>query len=449
MRQSIRIPWLLIFESCYLLYRQLYKRIISILIVLLVLGLSVALAGTYFLSENLVESQALQFAKVAAKTLNEARTLYSANVVHRLQHLDTVRVGAEYHTVTGGIPNPATYTIELGETLSDPSDGMLFRLYSNYPFPNRKFTGGPHDAFEEEALAYLMAHPNDSFYRTEEFGGGMSFRYTEPVLMEASCVECHNRLPNSPKQDWSIGDVRGIVEITQPLDGIMLITQDGLMTIYGVLLGIVVLTSSGLALVIVRLRTINQDLQIKVTNRTLELQRLASMDGLTQLANRRLFDETLEKEWMRSRRQCLPLSLIMCDVDHFKQYNDTYGHQAGDSCLQLVASVLQASAKRSGELAARYGGEEFAVILPNVDTDEAVHLAHQIRMSIHNLNILHAASATQPYVTLSMGIACMRPNAQNSSTALIKAADTALYQAKDEGRDRAVVAAPSSGAFVP
>lgn len=430
------------------LYRLLFKNVILILVSLLVIGLGIACSGTYYLSRNLVESQALQFAKVGAKTLNEARTLYSQNVVGRLQSIETVTVGAEYHAVEGGIPNPATYTIELGEILSAPENGMLFRLYSDYPFPNRQATGGPHDDFEREALTYLKVHPQDSFYRKEVFGGGLSFRYTEPVLMGASCVNCHNHLDNSPKMDWQVGDVRGILEITQPLDDIMLIAQDGLRTTYGVLIGFVALATSGLLLVVGRLRTVNRELEETVADRTSELQRLANVDGLTQLANRRFFDETLEQEWRRSHRQSHPLSLILCDVDHFKQYNDTYGHQAGDHCLQAVATMIQSKARRSGELAARYGGEEFVVILPHVDIAEAAHVADKIRTGIHQLNIPHATSSTQPYVTLSLGVACVvpnaSPNASHSPEDLIHAADEALYQAKENGRDRYMLASTSS-----
>ncbi|MEM9220413.1 MAG: diguanylate cyclase [Cyanobacteria bacterium P01_F01_bin.150] len=419
-------------------YQLLLRRLVLILFLLLVIGLGLAFSGTYYLSQNLVESQALQFAKVSAQTLNKARTLYSQNVVRRIQSMDDITVGAEYHALEGGIPNPATYTIELGEALSDPVNGMLFRLYSDYPFPNRQFTGGPRDDFQKEALAYLKSRPHDSFYRKEDFGDGLSFRYAEPVLMEPSCVACHNRLPNSPKKNWHVGDVRGILEISQPLNSAMLIAQDGLKITYGVLSSIVALAISGLFLIVERLRIVNQELEKKVADRTMALQRLANVDGLTQLANRRFFDETLDQEWRRARRQHLPLSLVLCDVDYFKKYNDTYGHQAGDQCLKSIANVLQQSIRRSGELAARYGGEEFAIILPNVAAAEALNIASHIRTKIHQLDLYHSASLTNSCVTISMGIGSIIPNARFSPDSLIKAADDALYQAKEEGRDRVV-----------
>ncbi|MEW6495453.1 MAG: diguanylate cyclase, partial [Cyanobacteriota bacterium] len=167
-----------------------------------------------------------------------------------------------------------------------------------------------------------------------------------------------------------------------------------------------------------------------------ELQRLASIDGLTQLFNRRWFDQTLESEWLRLARERLPLSLILCDIDYFKAYNDTYGHQAGDTCLQKVASIIKATVKRPAELVARYGGEEFAVILPNTDNEGAVHVAEEIRTQVEALNLLHAGSNTTGCITISLGVATLVPKPSLSTANLIGLADQALYQAKEAGRNR-------------
>ncbi|MGD1700365.1 diguanylate cyclase domain-containing protein [Dapis sp. BLCC M229] len=432
------LRWKLL-KLCKLLYQLLYMRVIIILVTLLCLGFGIALVGTYYLSINLVDSQTMHYAKVAVKTLNEARILYSKNVVNRLKSMDGIVAIAEYHTVKGGIPNPATYTIELGERLSDKSEGILFRLYSNYPFPNRQLTGGPQDKFEWDALTYLKEHPEASFYRKEQFGDRLSFRYTEAVLMEPSCVACHNTLRSSPRKDWKVGQVRGIVEITQPVDNLTLIAEDGLKIIYTVLMTIIALAISGLILVIGRFRAINQELEQKVLERTAALNHLATIDELTQLLNRRHFNLLLQQEWQRMQRQQQPLSLILCDVDHFKKYNDTYGHLAGDNCLRAVAQVLDSSAKRSGEFAARYGGEEFAIVLPGVNCIEATKVATIIMNAIHCLKIPHKTSLNHSYITLSMGIASTIPNDKNSPEQLIKSADIGLYQAKEEGRDRFII----------
>ncbi|NER36998.1 MAG: PleD family two-component system response regulator [Oscillatoria sp. SIO1A7] len=166
-----------------------------------------------------------------------------------------------------------------------------------------------------------------------------------------------------------------------------------------------------------------------------ELQSLACRDGLTQLANRRLFDETLECEWWRMMCQSAPLSMIMCDVDFFKLYNDTFGHQAGDSCLKRVAMALKSALKRSGDFVARYGGEEFAVILPNTDAACAVRIAYQIRLRIRDLQIPHPKSKVSQYVTLSLGAATIVPSPETAPENLIAGADTALYWAKHQGRN--------------
>ena len=170
-----------------------------------------------------------------------------------------------------------------------------------------------------------------------------------------------------------------------------------------------------------------------------ELERLAHMDGLTQLANRRSFDNCLAQEWRRLAREHQPLTLILCDVDFFKLYNDTYGHQAGDDCLRNVACAVSTVLKRPGDLASRYGGEEFAVILPNTPLAGAVHVAADIRAAVRQLAMPHSASSISPFVTLSIGVASVVPKRHFSSMALLTAADCALYKAKQTGRDRVCV----------
>ena len=167
----------------------------------------------------------------------------------------------------------------------------------------------------------------------------------------------------------------------------------------------------------------------------------AFRDGLTGLANRRCFDDTLNAEWARAMRERQPLSLLMVDVDNFKQYNDAYGHVGGDECLQRVATVLSTCMKRPSDLACRYGGEEFAVILPMTSADGAMLLAGRIRQSLAEVAEPHGASAFGR-VTVSIGVACMRPLPGQSGEALIQAADRALYLAKSSGRDRARFQAP-------
>lgn len=174
--------------------------------------------------------------------------------------------------------------------------------------------------------------------------------------------------------------------------------------------------------------------QLQIAN--LELQRQATLDGLTQLANRRRFDEYLNTEWLRHKRDQLPLSLILFDADYFKLYNDTYGHLAGDDCLRQMSNAIAAIARRPADLVARYGGEEFAVVLPNTDANGAMHIASTIRQVVRELAIPHSKSCTSDRVTVSLGVASVVPIKTLSPQDLLNAADQALYTAKKLGRDR-------------
>lgn len=170
------------------------------------------------------------------------------------------------------------------------------------------------------------------------------------------------------------------------------------------------------------------------------LARMARVDSLTQLPNRRSFDETIDREWRRLAREKQALALVLCDIDCFKQYNDTYGHQAGDECLRQVAETLDKCAKRAGDLACRYGGEEFIFLLPNTPLEGATKFAEGVRHAIEALALPHVESRATSVVTLSLGVAAQVPKSGFSPEALIKDADEALYRAKEAGRNCVVTA---------
>lgn len=178
--------------------------------------------------------------------------------------------------------------------------------------------------------------------------------------------------------------------------------------------------------------------EVALRKANLELQRLAVLDELTQIANRRRFDQYLEAQWTQA--QNAGLSLLLCDIDTFKSYNDGYGHQAGDHCLHLIAQALSRAVGRVKDLVARYGGEEFAAILPSTDLQGALVVAQAMRDEVHALQIPHAFSAINKLVTISIGVSSIIPSRLQRPSVLIAAADAALYEAKNAGRDRIATA---------
>lgn len=206
----------------------------------------------------------------------------------------------------------------------------------------------------------------------------------------------------------------------------------------------------------VALAQANTELEDKVQQRTQALEEvnhqlevLSVTDALTRLANRRRFDAVWLDEWQRALRQATPLAVIMLDVDHFKAYNDHYGHQQGDECLRQVGEVLLTTVRRAGELVARYGGEEFVVVLPGTSVIHAMAVAESIRANIQAAGIAHAHSGVAAVVTVSLGVAVGIPTQGDVRDALVHAADAALYRAKDQGRNRVVLSDIDRGKGTP
>jgi diguanylate cyclase (GGDEF)-like protein len=185
------------------------------------------------------------------------------------------------------------------------------------------------------------------------------------------------------------------------------------------------------AVVRARVRT-----QLTVKRQRDALRALVLTDALTGVANRRAFDERLDAEWRRCGRNGLPVALVLVDVDHFKLYNDHYGHPAGDNTLIQLAGAMRRAAGRTQDLVARYGGEEFAILLPQLDARGAVGVANRLMTELERMAIPHAASPTAPHLTASMGIAGMMPGDHTTPADLVQVADARLYQAKADGRNR-------------
>ncbi len=184
--------------------------------------------------------------------------------------------------------------------------------------------------------------------------------------------------------------------------------------------------------------------ELEESNEALRL--LSCMDGLTSIANRRHFDDFMQKEWLRANREKTTISLMLIDIDFFKSYNDNYGHQKGDEALKLVADTLNQGIRRPADLLARYGGEEFVMVLPETALAGAAKLAEDMTRSIYALRSPHQYSEVEEYITVSMGVACCEPdNRYNSVETLINAADKALYLAKAQGRNQVVISPDCDG----
>ncbi len=177
-------------------------------------------------------------------------------------------------------------------------------------------------------------------------------------------------------------------------------------------------------------------LAIENARRYKQVKDLSDTDGLTGIANRRKLEKHLEYEWKRLQRDKAPLSLLMIDVDNFKNFNDLYGHQAGDNCLKAIAAVLKSRCQRTGDLATRYGGEEFTLILPGTERDGAIKLAEMLREAVEKLQIRHEDSSVGKYVTVSIGVASATPSPESPAQNLVALADIAMYKAKTTGRNK-------------
>lgn len=251
-----------------------YKRVILAVTILFCIGVAVAMTNMSELSSTLISSQALQNATLYAQAIKEARTLYSSDVINPLTSANAISFTHDYNPTKEKVivPVPATFLIELGQHITKKNPEVSVRLYSNYPFPWREKEGGARDDFEQEALSYLTQNPTQTFSRRENFLGKPTFRYAQADILTASCVNCHNTNFYSPKKDWKVGDVRGILEIIQPLDSITQKTHGGLKNLFFLLAGLSVLGISGLSLSISRLRQNAKQLEQRVRERTAQLQ---------------------------------------------------------------------------------------------------------------------------------------------------------------------------------
>ncbi|WP_291346902.1 diguanylate cyclase, partial [Desulfobacula sp.] len=305
--------------------------------------------------------------------------------------------------------NPAFMTRQISEIDVEEKD-IHFHITSLNPIrPQNKATKR-----EAVALKDFEKGVKEAGMFTKE-GSTISFFYMAPLKTEKPCLKCH------AEQGYKLADIRGGISVTLPFA--MEIPLRPLLS------GHLLAGGVGLFIIII--------LGVKL-NRAYEIiKRQALFDTLTEIPNRRSFSATVAREFSRSQRDREPLSIIMCDIDNFKAYNDTYGHSNGDICLKKVAQGIKNSLKRPGDFCARYGGEEFIVILSKTASDGAMHVAERIRSHIEEMGIIHEKSMPSRVVTLSLGVATSEDTiGLVFHEKLIQYADTALYKAKDQGRNQ-------------
>jgi diguanylate cyclase (GGDEF)-like protein len=313
-----------------------------------------------------------------------------------------------YDSLKLTLVNPAYMTRQISEIAME-QEGVQFHITSLKPIrPQNKPT-----AREEKFLKEFERGVKEVGLVIRE-DSKTSFFYMVPLVTKKECLGCH------AKQGYSEGDIRGGISVILPFTMVMPFSS--------LILGHVGIGLGGLFGIIVFGR--------RLTKAYETIKKQSMVDALTGIPNRRNFSETILREFKRSQREKEPLSVIMCDLDNFKAYNDSYGHSSGDLCLKKVAQMIKSSLKRPVDFCARYGGEEFVVILPNVALDGAMHVANKIRLNIEEMGIIHKKSLPKQIVTLSLGVATSEDANLISHEELIKNADMALYKSKEQGRNQ-------------
>lgn len=363
------------------------------------------------------------------KNLETARSLFETIVTTREWN---ARLGGVYVPVSDGIqPNPylevpdRDITSTSGIELTKVNPAYMTRLISEIAEENNNVAyhitsldpirpANAPDDWEKDALTLFEGNVRDEVYQWDE--QGQEFRYMAPLYVQESCLACHE------EQGYQIGDIRGGISVSFPAQPAKTMP---------VILSYLAIGSVGLFMLLIFGKQLTETFS--------RLEQQTEIDGLTQIFNRYYFDNYFHREYMRSRRIKSPLSVVICDIDDFKAFNDIYGHQAGDKCLKSVAQALRQVLQRPGDLVARYGGEEFGILLPDTTPEGAHTVSELLRARIESLNLAHKSSRASKFVTVSLGAATF-DGGEITQEQLLEKADRALYQAKAKGRNMVVVA---------
>ena len=417
------------------LARFLHHQSLIIVFSFISLCVGVAIAGSLAFGHHLIEVQALQYSKSYLQTIKTSWNIYHDDVLQRLRTIEEVTISPQYKTITGGIPTPLAYTAQISQKLqSTPGNPQLFIRTE----PSLAKQDAVADPFQQAAQEHF-ANNNNAYYQVIWNEGYQAFNYAEPLIMETSCIECHQGLTQADLSSWEAGEAVGFFTVRQPLATILKTAHHDIRIIglVSFLLGCLGVSGSRIAQ---HHRTLSQQqLQDELEQKTIALERLDLTDPLTQVANKRQFLKALNQEWRRVWRHNGNLSLLICDIDYFKKYNEIYGPDTGDQCLRRIAQTIQGQLKRAGDLVARLQDDEFYVLLPETNTAEAEEVAAILLDAIHRLKIIHGQSDVSPYVSMSIGITSVVPTKDRHPDELIDMAEQALYDgAKADRNDFAV-----------
>ena len=379
------------------LRRLLHQHIFPILISLFCIGLGSAIWFTLSYSNERIYAQAAHSAELYAKTLIEARTLYSDEVVVPLQGI--VEISHDYHQKDLAIPIPATYLIELGDNLNKKLPGTIFRLYSDYPFPHRREHIRDMDSFERDALAFLRQSPNEVYINVEEYQGRRSLRYAEANILNEKCVGCHNNHPESPKTDWQAGDVRGILEIIQPLDAFVNQARNSLTSTFLLFIALSVLGLIGLLIVLYVLR--HNAAALIAKNRTFE--RFVPTEFLTRLGKAELEEIHLGDTSTET------MAVLFSDIRSFTTMSEQMSAQDNLGFLNEYLQNIAPCIHEHGGFIDKYIGDAIMALFPGKGVagkeiaDDAVRAGLAMQSALVSFNRQRLNNGEKP-IAIGTGI---------------------------------------------